>query len=333
MKNLLIISSLFLFLSCGKDGAITKSGEALGTTYQVKYFSDSNINVQQQIDSIFDLVNASMSTYIPTSKISRVNAGDSTVVLDDAFKEVLAHSYRIWKETNGYFDPTVGALVNAWGFGPGKPIANMDSVKVDSLRQFTGFGKIRLTYDGNKILLGENQPYLDFNAVAKGFTVDLIGRMLDEYKIENYLVEVGGELIAKGINVAKESDWVVAIENPKQEEASPFITSLKLKNKALASSGNYRKFRIDEKTGTKYVHTIDPTTGFTKQGDIVAISVLTDTCLRADALATGLMAMNQYLVKLYARNHEDVEIYMVHLDDKGEQKVWMTKKFSELLAD
>lgn len=322
----------FLFISCNDHKTVTIAGPALGTSYQIKYFSETEMDIQARIDEVIDRVNQSMSTYIPDSKISRINKGDTTVVIDDAFREVLNHSYRIWVKTNGYFDPTVGALVNAWGFGPEKGLKKMDSARVDSIMQFTGFGKITTTSDG-RIQKADPRVYLDFNAIAKGYTVDLMARMLDSLNIENYLVEIGGEVIAKGINLEKNTDWVVAIDNPRQEIERTYAATLRLKDRAMASSGNYRKFRIDPMTGEKYVHTIDPKTGYTKKSNLLAVSVIAKTCMEADAYATAFMAMELGLVKSFVTIDKSLEVFVVYLDENGEEKIFMTHNFNEMLME
>lgn len=323
----------FAFTSCGSNGMKVHKGTVFGTSYTVKFFSDKKFDSRKKIDSVFQLVNSSMSTYIPDSKISRINKGDTTVILDAPFKEVLSRSYRIWGQTYGYFDPTVGALADAWGFGPSGHFIEMDSTKVDSIMEFTGFSKIKLTSEGDRILKADPRVTLDFNAVAKGYAVDLVARVLITEKVDNFLVEIGGEVVASGQNLESEKPWVVGVENPNREASNQFIAAVTLDKKALASSGNYRKFRIDEGTGEKYVHTIDPKSGFTKKGDILGISVLSTSCLKSDAMATGLMAMNQYLVKDFARKNADIEILMVYLDENEEEKTWMTAGFQELVVE
>ncbi|NER18626.1 FAD:protein FMN transferase [Spongiivirga citrea] len=319
---------------CSKSGTMkVYKGSVFGTTYTVKFFSDAEFDARKRIDSVFDLVNSSMSTYIPDSKISRINKGDTTVVLDAPFKEVLNRSYRLAGKTYGYFDPTVGALADAWGFGPSGSFIAMDSAKVDSIMEFTGFSKLRLTPRGDRIIKSDPRVTLDFNAVAKGYAVDLIARVLIFEKVDNFLVEIGGEVVGLGENIDKQKPWIVGVENPNREEGPTYITTLKLDKKALASSGNYRKYRVDEQTGEKYVHTIDPKTGFTKKGNILGVSVLSNSCLKSDAIATGLMAMNQILVKDFALKNADVEILMVYLDENKEEKVWMTAGFSELVVE
>lgn len=329
MRNL-ILGTLVLLLGCADDRSPIKNlsiGNALGTTYSIIYLSKEKLDFQREIDSVFNVVNQSMSTYIPDSDISKINQGDTTVVIDHMFKEVFELSRRIHQESNGYFDPTVGTLVNAWGFGPGKEMV-LDSVKVDSLLQYVGFDRVNLTLDG-RIEKESPEIYFDFNAVAKGYAIDRLGAMLDDHGIENYLVEVGGEVLTKGENEVTKKKWTVGIDDPQVEFGRQLKKIISLKNKALASSGNYRKFRIDSITGEKYVHTIDPKTGFTKNSRVLAASVIAEDCATADAYATTFMAMDLEDSKAFLDKHQELEAYIIYLDDEGSTQEFMTEGFKK----
>ena len=257
MKDLLrynviftILMSVLCFSGCKEvtpSGNIkTETGNALGTTYAIKYEPrDTAINLKKELETLFNQVNTSMSTYLPESDISRINNGDTTVVTDVHFKTVYQKAREVWERSDGKFDPTVGALVNAWGFGPEKALKKITQPQIDSMLQFTGFDKITLTDDG-RITKQHKAIYLDFNALAKGYTIDLIGHMFDEKNIENYLIELGGEILTRGINSQTGKTWRVAIDDPKQKENErTLIARANLKDNAMATSGNYRKFRID----------------------------------------------------------------------------------------
>src|SRR5690606_35289095 len=187
-----LLSFLLLYSCINKEPVQTlktEQGFALGTTYLIKYeVKNDSIDLLENIDKIFSEVNQSMSTYLPTSDISKINKGDSTIVVDENFKEVFLKAREVWENSNQKFDPTVGALVNAWGFGPEITIKKMDKKQVDSILQFTGFSKVNLTDKGN-IIKTHPSVYLDFNAHAKGYTIDLIGRMFDKEGVKNYLIE------------------------------------------------------------------------------------------------------------------------------------------------
>ncbi|GGW23212.1 FAD:protein FMN transferase [Arenibacter certesii] len=320
-------------MGCGqKNGKWVKNGnvgEALGTTYSLIYIAEEELDYQKEIDSIFKVINQSMSTYIPNSDISRINSGDTTVVVDHMFKEVFNLSNEIYTATEGYFDPTVGALVNAWGFGPGKEL-DMNSERVDSLLQYVGFNKVSITPE-NKITKADPTIYFDFNAIAKGYAVDRIAVFLDAKGIKNYLLEVGGELVAKGENAIKNKQWVVAIDDPQMDWERTSKKTVNMKDNAMASSGNYRKFKIDPDTGDKYVHTIDPLTGFTKNSNILAVTIVAKDCATADAYATAFMAMDLAHSKEILNADETLEGYIIYLDDSGEVLEYMTDGFKTMV--
>ena len=309
----------------------SNTGGALGTSYSITYLADKSLDYQTEIDSVFQVVNRSLSTYIPTSDISRINQGDTAVVVDHMFQEVFALSNDVFLATDGYFDPTVGSLVNAWGFGPGEKIV-LDSTKVDSLLALTGFGKVKMT-ETHKILKSNPNIYFDFNAIAKGYAIDRLAELMDEKGIEDYLLEVGGELVAKGINQIKQKPWVVGIDDPQVEQGRKLKILLELKDRALASSGNYRKFRIDSLTGRKYVHTIDPKTGYTKNSNTLGVTVLADTCAKADAFATAFMAMELDQAISIISDQGELEAYIVYLDEDGAAREYMTKGFRALVLN
>ncbi len=321
-----------LVLSCASKGELKRNtalGEALGTTYSIIYLTQDSLDLQQEIDSVFRVVNRSMSTYIPESDISRINSGDTTVVVDAMFREVLELSREVYDKTQGYFDPTVGILVNAWGFGPGA-VGLTDSVHIAQLKNYVGLDKISLTED-NRIRKAYPEMQLDFNAIAKGYAIDRLAVMLDERGVENYLVEVGGEIVVRGTNKVKGQRWVVGIDDPQVEVGRRLKTTLFLENEALASSGNYRKFRIDSITGEKYVHTIDPTTGFTKNSHVLAASVIAPTCAEADAYATAFMAMDLEDSQKLITGLSGMDCYIIYLDDQGETREFMTSGFKSRL--
>ena len=303
----------------------------MGTSYRITYISDKKLDYRPEIDSVFTAINHSMSTYIPDSDISRINNGDSMVVVDQMFRDVFELSKTVHDSTKGYFDPTVGVLVDAWGFGPGKQIV-LDSAKVDSLLDYVGFEKVGIT-DDNRITKSDYRIRFDFNAIAKGYAIDRLAIMLDAKGITNYLVEVGGEIVARGKNIVTDKPWVVGIDNPEGKDRSKPIVLLNLKNEALASSGNYRKFRIDPITGKKYVHTVNPKTGYTKSSNVLGSSVIASTCAKADAYATAFMAMDlDDSIKFLVRE-KDMEAFIVYLDKDGNIEEFMTDGFKERIVE
>jgi len=334
MKKVILVFIILVIAGCQEKFSWIKNqniGNALGTTYSVIYIANDEVDFQKEIDSVFQVINQSMSTYIPDSDISKINDGDTTVVVDTMFKEVFELSTQVYKKSDGYFDPSVGVLANAWGFGPGKQI-QLDSIKIDSLLNFVGWNKVHLSPNGTIKKLHPEIRF-DFNAIAKGYAIDRLGVLLDNREIENYLVEVGGEVLTKGHNTVTDKDWTVGIDNPNnvlQRGTSAIIT---LKNKALASSGNYRKFRIDPETGEKYVHTIDPKTGYTKNSRVLASSVLASNCAIADAYATTFMTLDLEESISLLKNNQDLDAYIIYLDEHDRPQQFMTDGFKTLVKN
>ena len=304
-------------------------GPALGTTYSIIYLDDKELDFQREIDSVFQAVNQSMSTYWPDSDISKINRGDSSITVDHMFKEVFKLSKMVYEASEGYFDPTVGTLVNAWGFGPQGQM-DLDSVKVDSLLLFVGFDKVMLGDDG-RIQKEHPSIFFDFNAIAKGYAIDRLGVMLDNKNINNYLVEVGGEVLTRGQNSISGKKWTVGIDDPQVELGRELKKVIRLKDKALASSGNYRKFRVDSITGEKYVHTIDAKTGYTKNAKVLAASVIAYDCATADAYATTFMAMDLEDSKILLSKQTVLEAYIIYVDEEGNTQEFMTNGFEMLV--
>ncbi len=332
MKFQFLICVCIMFVSCNEGNLVKNkaTGQALGTTYSIIYFSNQEQSFETEIDSVFKAVNQSLSTYIPNSDISKINNGDSSVEVDHMFKEVFNLSKEIYKATDGYFDPTVGVLVNAWGFGPERKI-EMDSVKIDSLLKYVGFDKVSLSQVGT---IKKTHPniYFDFNAIAKGYAIDRLAVMLDNQGIANYLIEVGGELVAKGQNKIKEKPWVVGIDDPEITEGRELKQVINLSDRALASSGNYRKFRIDERTGMKFVHTIDPKTGYTKNSNTLGVTVVANNCATADAYATAFMAMDLEKAFDVISKNRTLEAYIIYMDEQGQTQEFLTSGFEELVV-
>lgn len=334
MKKLLFCLSIILFTGCQESAykENTVSGEALGTTYNIKYFSEKDLGMVDALDSIFRVVNKSMSTYQEDSDISRLNRGDSLVVVDSLFQKVFSLSQQIYRESGGYFDPSVGDLVNMYGFGPEKSLKVIDSATVDSLMVFVGLDKIKITPEG-QVRKDFPEVYLDFNAIAKGYAIDLIGHYLDHQEVENYLVELGGELLGKGKNLQKDGNWVVGIDDPNQEEGSrTLIAGVELNDRAMASSGNYRKYRTDPETGATYVHTINPLTGYPEKSNLLSTSVLAENCALADGYATAFMALGVEKTRRILEDLENVDVYLIYTED-GEVKTYASKGFQEVLVE
>ncbi|RMZ50797.1 FAD:protein FMN transferase [Flavobacteriaceae bacterium PRS1] len=312
MKKILFI--LILLVSCKQETKNTKvSGQVFGTSYSIKYYSDSNLNFETQFDSLFYEINKSLSTYQINSIISRINRNEWTH-FDDHFVKVFESAKTIYKETQGAFDPTIGVLVNAWGFGPEGKVKDIDSLKIDSLMVSVGFDKVELPKE--KFKLPKN-TFLDFNAIAKGYAVDVIAEFLEHQKIESYLVEIGGEIRAKGKNIEKQSNWKVGVENPNFDGEQSILKVISLQDEAMATSGTYRKFKVD-KNGNRYAHIIDTKTGYPSKTNILSISVIAKNCMTADAYATAFQAMGIENVKAFLKDHLELKVFFIFENAKQE---------------
>ena len=316
----LVITMLLLGISCKQatDQSIKIAGNAQGTTYHISFIpGDSAIN-KEAIDSIFRVIDSSLSTYVPASIISRINKNDTSVAVDDYFIDVFNRSLAISASTDGFFDVTVAPLINAWGFGFTKR-AQVDSALVDSLLDFVGYKRVYL--EGKKLIKGKPQLMIDFNAIAQGYTVDILAAFLESKGISNYLVELGGEVKAKG-KKSKEHYWTVGIDQPNEEvtDGRPLTAVIQLNNRALATSGNYRKFYIEN--GKKRAHIIDPHTGYPATHTLLSATVLAGDCATADAYATAFMVMGMERAKNFLSEHPELQLEVFFIYD--ESGVWKT---------
>lgn len=323
-----------LFISCDKTSDFyTIQGEAQGSTYSIKYISNEENVTKNQIDSLLTAFDLSLSTYRPDSKISKINAGDSTVVVDDFFTETFQLSDQIYKETKGLFDPTIGVLVNAYGFGPNKKQENLSQKQIDSLLQFVGFDKISL--NSNKTISKKyNQTFIDFNAIAQGYSVDVVVNYLKSKGIENAIVEIGGELFALGKNTIENKNWVVGIDDPLQKpEERTLIAKVNLENLGMATSGNYRKVMVDEVTGEKFVHIINPKTGLAQKNHVLSATVLSKSSGLSDGYATAFMLMNLEESKAFLQQHPELYVMLLYADSNNKMQRFTTDNFNKLIKE
>ena len=292
----------------------TLSGLVFGTTYKIVYLNGTS-NYQKSIDSLFLKMNTSLSTYIPNSAISKINNGVKAVVIDDFFVEVFKKSKRIFKETEGFFDPTVGNLVNAWGFGPKNEKFDLTPVQVARQMQFVGFDKVQ--YVGGCIVKRHPEIYLDFNSIAKGYGIDVVARFLESKNITSYLVEIGGEIRTNGFKNLQQP-WSIKLVDPIASEFNSGYKKINLSNKSMATSGNYRKFRVTD-SGRKYVHTINPKTGEAKESTLLSVSVIAAMdCADVDAYATAFMAMGLEKTKTFLEISPKLEVILLFENSQGD---------------
>lgn len=303
------------------------SGFVFGTTYNITY--QSNENLKSEIEKTLAEVDNSLSPFNEKSVITHVNKNE-TVTLDDHFTTVFRLSSEIYKDTEGAFDITVAPLVNAWGFGFKNGITP-DRHAIDSLMQFVGFDKVKLQ-DG-KIIKTDDRLMLDCSAIAKGYGVDAVARLLKSKGIDNYMVEIGGEIVASGES-PKGAPWRIGVSKPEDDSVSvsnEIQGIINISNRAMATSGNYRNFYY--KGGKKYAHTIDPKTGCPVQHSILSATVVSDECAKADAYATAFMVMGLDKAKAVLARHKDMMAYFIYSDDKGNNKVWYSPSLKANLEE
>lgn len=329
MKNLLI-AALFAFLaSCQTEPEfvlMTNSGPTQGTTYHISYVAKPGVDYRKQIDSILFVIDQSMSLWLDGSIINRVNNGEK-VTLDPHFIKVLETSLQVSAATDGAFDISVGPMAKAWGFGAGGKMVP-DSAQVDSMLKLTGYKKIQYKNGTLKMPTGMK---LDMNAIAQGYTADVVGDFLQAKNINNFLVEIGGELRASGKTI-DDRIWVVGVDKPQEslDEENRFQVILSLDNKALATSGNYRKFWIDEKTGAKYSHTINPKTGYPAKTSLLSATIVAETGIIADAYATACMVVGFNKAMKIVKETPGLDAYFVYTDMDGQWHIWQTTGFAKM---
>lgn len=324
MKNYLILVFI-TFFSCSELKKTSLSGLIFGTSYNIQFYSSGNSNYSNEIVDIFKEIDMSMSTYKKNSIISRVNNNNS-VQLDDHFKNVFSFSKKIYEITGGRFDPSIGLLVNYWGFGPEKFVPDS---KINPNDQFTyllsktGFNRFEII--DNK-LSRPIDSYIDFNAIAKGYAVDEVAKFLKNKQIDNYLVEIGGEINSSGINIDKNKPWLVAIDMPRFDGDRSNYSSLELNNVSLASSGTYRKFKIDS-MGNRYAHIINPLTGYPTKTNILSVTVKASSCIEADAYATAIHSMNIEEIKEFFSFNNNISSLVIFENDKNELEELILNNF------
>ncbi|MDA3780241.1 MAG: FAD:protein FMN transferase [Bacteroidales bacterium] len=319
-NKILLLLLAIITISCQRND-ITIRGFIQGSTYSITYNSSKNINYKNDIENLLAKFDTSLSTYLPVSTISKINSNNSNST-DFFFRTVFNKSQKIARETNGAFDITVAPIVNAWGFGFSEK-ENVDSLLIDSLLHYVGYNKLQII--NKKLIKTNNNIMIDMNAIAQGYSVDVVADFLDKKNIDNYIVEIGGELKTKGVNYKKES-WKVGLDKPLDNNNIPgenLQVIIKLNNKALATSGNYRKFY--KKNGVKYSHTINPKTGYPVNHSLLSATVITKKCIDADGYATSFMVIGLEKSLDFLKKHPELDAYFVYSDTEGNLKVKFTK--------
>ena len=325
MKRLAILFGIIVLLtSCNRQPKkILLQGEAQGSYYAITYYDEQERNFQHEIDSIFHAVDVSVNLWVDTSVISKVNRNED-VTLDSIFVD----NFRIAQEaaalSGGYFDPTISPIVAAWGFS----YKHGDSITpqlIDSLKQLVDYRKVRIE---NGMVVKENPAMtLDFNAIAQGYTSDLIASFLDSRGIKNYLVDTGGEIMARGAK-PNGQPWIVGIEKPADNWDSEQVvhTRIALRDKGLVTSGSTRKYV--ERDGKRYSHCIDPNTGYPVEHQVLSVTVMANSSVWADALASICMVMGMEKSLPLIESMDEVEAYYIYVNENNELETFATEGFS-----
>ena len=307
---------LLLLVCCQQTPYQEESGTVFHTLYHIKYQAPRPLT--DSIDAELQAFNLSLNPFIPQSIISKVNHNEP-VEVDDWFAEVFRTAEKVSAQTEGAFDITCAPLVNLWGFG----FQKMDSVTpqmVDSIRHFVGYRKMRL--EGRRVVKEDERMMLNCSAIAKGYACDVVARLLERNGVQNYMVEIGGEVTMGGVNAAGQG-WRIGINKPEDETEGVRndIEEIVQLNKAgaIATSGNYRNFYIKE--GKKYAHTIDPRTGYPAEQQILSATIVADHCITADAYATAFMTLGLERVRALAPTIPDIEYYLIYVDEAGRHRI------------
>ncbi len=310
-------------------------GFIFGTVYNITY--QYNEDLSDDILRRLNQVDAALSPFNDTSVISSINVSKAhtyelkqSAPLVEHFCEVFSLAQRISKDTDGAFDITVAPLVNLWGFGFEKVDYSDNRADIDSIRHFVGYEKVQLK--DNRIMKADSRLKLDCSGIAKGYGCDVVARLLESKGIGNYMVEIGGEIVSKGLN-PKRIPWQIGVTKPVDDSLSvesEIQTMLNVRDVCLATSGNYRKFYY--RNGRKYAHTIDPKTGYPVQHNILSATVLAPSCAMADAYATAFMVMGKEKAIKVLERHPEIMAYFICSDANGQNEVWFSKKMKQIIC-
>ncbi len=323
---LLIVGTVLIIRQQQSTPYQKNAGLIFGTTYSVTYQCGEDL--QEEIEAELKKVDDEFSMFNSQSIVARLNNGEQPELSND-FIDVFKLARQVSEDTNGAFDITVAPLVNAWGFGF-KHEQMPSKEQVDSLRELIGYRYV--TLKDKNITMQKPGMMLDFSAIAKGYGVDVVARLLERHDIKNYMVEIGGEITTRGINPER-VPWRIGVNKPSEDalnENHELQTILNVTDKSMATSGNYRNFYV--KGGKKYAHTIDPKTGYPVQHSLLSATVLTDRCAKADAYATSFMVLGMDGAKQILERHKELMAYLIYTDNKGNLSVWYSPSLKDKIV-
>lgn len=327
---LVALLGAFILTSCRhrREPVLYKiGGETQGTYYAITYYANDSVNFKPSIDSLLRRFDSTASTYKPNSIISRLNNNDTAARADKMYTAIFQKAMEVSEKTLGAFDVTVGPLVSAWGFGLQNRIA-MNQHKVDSILKFVGFHKVML--DSGKLIKTDPRIRIDFNALAQGYAVDVVAAFLDSKGIQSYLIDIGGEVLARRSKPGGDK-WNVAIEMPSKSSDDPrsIQAVVLLQDMAISTSGNYRKYYMEN--GRRFSHEIDPKTGYPVTHSTLSVSVLATDCMTADAYATAFMVMGVEKGRDFLKKHPKMDAYFIYTEPGGKINTYYTKGFEKIL--
>jgi thiamine biosynthesis lipoprotein len=328
-KSFLVILALLALASCdNQPKKIILQGLAQGSYYAITYYDEQGRNFQREVDSIFRVVDRSVNLWVDSSVICKVNRNEE-VTLDSIFVDNFRIAQEAARLSGGYFDPTISPIVAAWGFSA-KTGDSITPQLIDSLKQLVDYRKVRI--ENGKVVKENPAMQLDFNAIAQGYTSDMIASFLESRGISNYLVDTGGEIMAKG-NKPDGKPWIVGIEKPADNWDSEQVvqTRIALRDKGLVTSGSTRKYV--ERNGKRYSHCIDPTTGYPVEHQLLSATVLAEISVWADALASLCMVMGMERSLETIEAMDGVEAYYIFVNAEGELETFATEGFDALIIE
>lgn len=343
-RYLIILAISILYSSCFYTSSETERqgirGQTMGTTYSIIYIGNENKKIQKEVEDVLFMINDGLSTWIDSSVINQFNQSESGISIDTTvdknryFYENYILANVVHSITEGSYDPTVRPLVEYFGFGSGKPlISTPDSSYVNAIQANIGFEYTSVKPSGKNLFIGKSKPTLelDFSGIAKGYAVDVLSELLIKKGIKNHLVEIGGEVRASG-KTELDENWKIGINLP-DETASldAFIITVGISDKSLATSGNYRNYYQNE--NAKFWHTFDPQTGYPVKNNLLSVTIMTENCAYADALATGLLVSGLEKSKKILELNTDIDACLIYSDEKDEIKYWYSKNFKKNIID
>ena len=328
------VSTLALVLACGsmafrRPESITITGNTMGTTYHITYFDKARRNFKHEVDSLLDAINRSISNYDTASEVTRFNRSIRGVAFNTPYlKEPLRVAGEVYIASQGALDLTVMPLVNAWGFGPGGEL-EMNQQRIDSIREFVGFSKVRIGKDS--VTKHDHRVQLDFGGVGQGYGADVLAAYLNRQGITDYIVELGGEGVAAGRNRKTNKPWRIGILDPASTLDNQFFKAyVALPGGAFTTAGSYFNYR--EVDGKRFSHTIDPATGYPADRRLLSVSVFAKDCLTADAWDTAFMVMGHEKTIEVLRAHPELQALLLYTSEDGSIAAYATPGIAKAIT-